>query len=152
MRRWIQYAAASARQAGVRESRRGWARWFVVLAAVVLIRSAVFVFWPASHFDSDQAVTGLMAKHLAELRAFPVFWYGQTYLLAVEAWLAAPLMALAGATVTTLKLPLLLINVAIASLLFRGLTCDMELDDARAAFATLFFVVAAPITSAHFLT
>src|SRR5829696_1915438 len=152
MRRWIQYAAASARQAGVRESRRGWARWFVVLAAVVLIRSAVFVFWPASHFDSDQAVTGLMAKHLAELRAFPVFWYGQTYMLAVEAWLAAPLMALAGATVATLKLPLVGMNVAIVWLLFRGLTREMGLGAGRAAFATLFFVLASPITAAQLVT
>ncbi len=124
----------------------------IALGLLIVVRSAVFVFWPASHFDSDQAVTGLMAKHLAELRAFPVFWYGQTYMLGVEAWLAAPLMAAAGATVTALKLPLLAMNVAIAWLLFRGLTRDMGLDELRAAFATLFFVLAAPITSAHFLT
>src|SRR5690348_11068239 len=88
--------------------------WFAALAALVVARSAVFVFWPASHFDSDQAVTALMAKHLSELRAFPVFWYGQTYMLGVEAWVAAPLMAAFGATVTMLKLPLLAMNVAIA--------------------------------------
>ena len=122
------------------------------LAAIVVLRSAVFVFWPGSHFDSDQGVTGLMAKHLSELRAFPVFWYGQTYMLGVEAWLAAPLMALAGASVTPLKLPLLAMNVAIALLLFRALTRDAGLDDRRAAFATLFFVLASPITSAHYLT
>ena len=122
------------------------------LASLVVVRSAVFVFWPAAHFDSDQAITGLMAKHLAELRAFPVFWYGQTYLLGVEAWLAAPLMAAAGATVTALKLPLLAINVAIVWLLMRGLTRDAGLTASRAAFASLFFVLAAPITTAHFLT
>jgi hypothetical protein len=122
------------------------------LAALVVLRSVVFVFWPASHFDSDQAVTGLMAKHLSELRAFPVFWYGQTYMLGVEAWLAAPLMALVGASVTALKLPLLALNVTIALLLFRGLTRDAGLDEWRAAFAALFFVLAAPITSAHYLT
>ena len=122
------------------------------LAAMVIARSIVFVFWPAAHFDSDQAVTGLMAKHLAELRAFPVFWYGQTYMLGVEAWLAAPLMAVAGASVTALKLPLLAMNLVIALLLFRGLVRDAGLDETRAAFATLFFVLAAPITSAHVLT
>ena len=130
-------------------TRRG--TWMAALAALVVARSAVFVFWPGSHFDSDQAVTGLMAKHLSELRAFPVFWYGQTYMLGVEAWLAAPLMALFGATVTALKLPLLAINVAIALLLFRGFTDD-GLDESRAGFATLFFVLAAPTTTAHFLT
>jgi hypothetical protein len=125
--------------------------WLAALTAAVILRSAVFVFSPASHFDSDQAVTGLMAKHLSELRAFPVFWYGQTYMLGVEAWLAAPLMSIAGATVTALKLPLLIINVAIVWLLFLGLTRETGLDEPRAAFATLFFVLAAPMTSAHFL-
>ena len=124
----------------------------MVLVLLTIARSVVFVFWPAAHFDSDQAVTGLMAKHLAELRAFPVFWYGQTYMLAVEAWLAAPLMALAGATVAALKLPLLAMNVAIVLLLYRGLTHDMGLDALRAAFATMFFVLAPPITTAHLLT
>lgn len=123
-----------------------------VLAALVALRSAVFVFWPGSHFDADQAVTGLMAKHLSELRAFPLFLYGQTYMLEVEAWLAAPLMAFGGATVTALKLPLLAMNLAIALLLFRGLTRDAKLGDAGAAFATLFFALAAPITSAHYLS
>jgi hypothetical protein len=124
----------------------------VALAALVIARSAVFVFWPWSHFDSDQAVTGLMAKHLSELRAFPVFWYGQTYMLGVEAWLAAPVMLLIGASVTAVKLPLLALNVAIALLLFGTLTREAELNDSRAAFATLFFVVAAPMTAAHYLT
>jgi hypothetical protein len=131
-----------------------------LLAAVVIARSAVFVFWPGSHFDSDQAVTGLMAKHLSELRAFPVFWYGQTYMLGVEAWLAAPIMSVAGATVTALKLPLLAINIAIAWLLFEGMCGSRAapalqaaaLPPAQAAFATLFFVLPAPITTAHFLT
>src|SRR6185503_3658219 len=118
------------------------------LAALVVLRSLVFVGWPASHFDSDQAVTGLMAKHLSELRAFPVFWYGQTYMLGVEAWLAAPMMALFGATVTALKLPLLAINVAVALLLFHGLTRDNGVEPMRAGFATLFFVLAPPITTA----
>ena len=118
----------------------------------MVARSAVFVFWPAAHFDSDQAITGLMAKHLAEGRAFPVFWYGQTYMLAVEAWLAAPLMAIAGASVTALKLPLLAMNVAAVWLLVRGLTRDAGLTAAKAAFATLFFALPPPITTAHFLT
>jgi hypothetical protein len=122
------------------------------LGILVVARSVVFVCWPQAHFDSDQAVTGLMAKHLSELRAFPVFWYGQTYMLGVESWLAAPLFRLAGATVTALKLPLLAINVAIALLLFDGFVRDTGLDEVRAAFATLFFVLASPITTAHFLT
>src|ERR671939_365164 len=99
-------------------TREQWIASALVLALVVA-RSSVFVFVGASHFDSDQAVTGLMAKHLSEGRAFPVFWYGQAYLLAVEAWIAAPVMRVAGASVTALKLPLLAINVVVAWLLVR---------------------------------
>src|SRR5688500_13396512 len=94
----------------------------IVLALVVLAvaaRSAVFVFWQQSFFDSDQAVIGLMAKHLSELRAFPVFMYGQSYMLGVEAWLAAPVFLLLGVSVTSLKLPLLAMNLAVAILLLR---------------------------------
>lgn len=123
----------------------------IALALLVVARSAVFVFSAGAQFDSDQAVTGLMAKHLAEGRAFPVFWYGQTYMLGVEAWLAAPLMTIIGATVTALKLPLLAINVGIVLLLF-GSLIDAGLEPGRAAFASLFFALAAPITAAHYLT
>lgn len=122
------------------------------LAAVVIARSLVFVCWPQAHFDSDQAVTGLMAKHLSEFRAFPVFWYGQKYMLGVEAWIAAPFMRVIGPTVTALKLPLLAINVAVAWLLFLGFVRDARLTPPRAAFATLFFAATAPITAAHLLT
>src|SRR5215212_7939357 len=85
-----------------------------IVTAVVLFRSAIFVFWERAHFDADQAITGLMAKHLAEGRAFPVFWYGQSYMLAVESWVAAPLFIVAGASAPALKLPLLFVNIAIA--------------------------------------
>ena len=37
---------------------------------------------------ADQAIVGLMAKNLSELRAFPVFFYGQTCMLGVEALVA----------------------------------------------------------------
>src|SRR4051812_14617649 len=118
---------------------------------LVLLRSAVFVFWEQSQFDSDQAITGLMAKHLSQLRAFPLFYYGQSYMLAVEAWLAAPVFALAGVSVTTLKLPLLAINIAIALLLVRTFERDVGLRPALATLAALPFLLTAPGTSARLL-
>lgn len=123
-----------------------------LLTVIVIVRSAVFVFWPQSHFDSDQAVTGLMAKHLGQLRAFPVFWYGQSYLLAVEAWLAAPLFAVFGASVTALKLPLLAMNLAIVWLIVRILERDAGLRPAYAGVAASFFAITPPITTALLLT
>src|SRR6185503_18233643 len=95
-------------------------RWMAIAIAlaIVAMRSAIFLLRPETYFDSDQAIVGLMAKHLAEGRAFPVFLYGQTYMLGVEAWLAAPLFAIFGASASVLKLPLLAMNVAIAVLLY----------------------------------
>ena len=42
------------------------------LSALVIARSLVFTLFEQAHFDSDQAIVGLMAKHLSEGRAFPV--------------------------------------------------------------------------------
>ena len=121
------------------------------LVILILIRSAVFVFWEQAHFDSDQAITGLMAKHLIEGRAFPLFFYGQSYILAVEAWLAAPVFLLAGVSVTTLKLPLLGVNIAIGLLLLRTFERETGLRPAVALLATLPFVLPAPGTTARLL-
>jgi hypothetical protein len=124
---------------------------YVTIALLVLFRSAVFVLWDESYFDSNQAVIGLMAKHLVEGRAFPLFMYGQTYMLAVEAWLAAPIFLIAGASVAGLKLPLLLINLSIALLLVRILERDVGLHPVAAALAALFVVLPSPGTAAQFL-
>lgn len=122
---------------------------FVV--AIVLLRSAAFVFWEETQFDSDQAVMGLMAKHLSEGRAFPVFFYGSNHILAVQAWLAAPVFLLAGVSVTALKLPILAMNIVIALLLLRGLERYAGLRPAVAWVPVLFFALPAPVTSAHLL-
>src|SRR3954469_9142545 len=114
-------------------------RWIVLAAMTALIvwRSGVLVFWQEAQFDADQAVFGLMAKHLAEGRAFPLFMYGQSYILGVEAWMAAPLFALFGASAALLKLPLLAVNLAIAWLLLRELERGVGLRPLAAVAAAL---------------
>ena len=52
-------------------TRRGLALAIAAARLLVVARSLVFVIYPESYFDSDQAVFGLMAKHLVEGRAFP---------------------------------------------------------------------------------
>ena len=128
-------------------------RWIAaaIVVLLVLVRSAVFVFWEQSHFDSDQAIIGLMAKHLLEGRAFPVFYYGQNYMLGVEAYLAVPVFAIAGVSVTTLKLPLLAINLAVALLLLRMFERDGGLRPMAALVPVLFFAVPSPAMTANIL-
>ncbi|MEO8260273.1 MAG: hypothetical protein ABI868_23200 [Acidobacteriota bacterium] len=123
-----------------RLSREQW----IVFGAVILIvtfRSALFVFRESLSFDSDEAVTGLMAKHLVGWRAFPLFFYGQNYMLGVEAWLAAPVFLALGASVATLKLPLLALNIAVGLLLVRLLEREVGLRPGLALVASLFFLI-----------
>ncbi len=106
----------------------------------------MFVFEPSLDFDSDQAIFGLMAKHLVEGRAFPLFMYGQNYMPAVEEWLAAPIFLLFGASVAALKLPLLFINVAVGLLLVWLFERELGLRPVYGLVASLFFVLAPPGT------
>ena len=122
-----------------------------VVATLIVARSVVFVFWPQSYLDANQAVIGLMAKHIAEGRAWPLFMYGQSYVLATEAWLAAPLFLTFGVSVAALKIPLLLVNVAVALLLLRVLIEDAGLSPPLAAVASLFVVLPSPSTTAQLL-
>jgi hypothetical protein len=58
--------------------------------------------------DGDESVLGLMAKHAAEGREFPLFFYGQHYALeTVEAGLAAIAFVIFGAGAVVLKLSML---------------------------------------------
>lgn len=93
------------------------------LVALVCVRAWVPVTTYA-HFDSDQAVFGIMASDLAAFRTFPMFMYGQRYLLAVSVWLCAPLFAAFGASIVTLKLPMFLMNLAVVAMLWIGLRRD----------------------------
>jgi hypothetical protein len=128
------------------------ARVALIVLGAVLLRGAVFVWWEQASFDSDQAVTGLMAKHLSEGLAFPLFFYGQNYLLAVQAWIAAPVFLVLGPTVFALKLPLLLLNAATALLLVRVLRNDVALGPVPAVLASAFFVAAPPGTAGQLMS
>jgi len=121
----------------------------VLSLAVVLItfRSVVWIAFEQAAFDSDQAIIGLMAKHLGEGRAFPLFFYGQHYMLGVEAFLVAPFVAIAGASVATIKLPLLLVNIGIAALLLWQLVRRLRLAPWEAFFVSSFFIVAPALAS-----
>lgn len=118
----------------------------VIAAAfgLVLLRALTYLLFEQFGFDSDQAINGLMAKHLSEGRAFPLFFYGQTYMLAVEAWVAVPFFWIAGPTVGALRASLLAWNVAFAALLIAGLRRDAGLSRWTAIVPALFFLAAPP--------
>jgi hypothetical protein len=131
----------------VREARRQLllaigAAWLFVFA-----RSAVFIFYQQALFDSDQAIVGLMAKHLIEGRAFPLFFYGQTYLLGVEAWVASLFFLIGGPTVATLHVSQMVWSLAAATLLIICLVRWGGLRPFQALAVSVFFTIAPPFTS-----
>lgn len=69
--------------------------------------------------NSDEATMGLAALHVAEDQALPIFFYGQYYMGTLEAYLAAPLFLLAGASTLALRLPLLAMYVAFLVVMWR---------------------------------
>jgi hypothetical protein len=112
---------------------------------LVLLRSITFLVWERT-FDSDQAIVGLMAKHLSEFRTFPLFFYGQNYMLGVQSWIAVPFFWLGGPTVAMVRLPLVLINAGVATA-FIVLFTRLGLRPILAFIASLPFIVTSPAIS-----
>ncbi len=134
---------------GLREPKRRLMLAALVVLAAVVFRGVFFLLFDESYFDSDQAIVGLMAKHLSEGRAFPLYFYGQEYMLGVEAWLMAPVFLLLGPSVFALRLTMVLINAGIAWLLWWTLRREAGLPAWSAALAASPFVLAPFITAAH---
>jgi hypothetical protein len=88
-----------------------------------------------------------MAKHLVEGRAFPLFYYGQTYLLGVDAWVAAPFFVLFGPTVAALRASLVFTNLAIVTVLLVSLVRYCGLRPRLALVAAVFFAFTPPLTA-----
>jgi hypothetical protein len=117
---------------------------FAIAAGLIVLRAGVYLLFEQFGLDSDQAINGLMAKHLSEGRAFPLFFYGQTYMLAVESWVAVPFFWIGGATAAMLRASLVSWNIAFAVLLIVGLHRDAGLRWWTALVPALFFLIAPP--------
>jgi hypothetical protein len=127
-------------------------RLALAMAAVALVitaRSLAFLAFEGLHFDADQAVQGLMAKHIAEGRAFPIFTYGQRYILALSAWLSAPLVWLLGPRVFVIKLVPLAFNLVAASLALWLLRRDAGLSRRFAVLALLPLALPGVVTTSR---
>jgi hypothetical protein len=131
--------------------RRGLVAALLAAALLVLLRSYIFLRYAPAFFDSDQAVVGLMAKHLSEGRGLPLFFYGQSYMLGVESWIAVPFFWIGGPTVAMLKLPLLLINIGVAAGLI-VLFVRRGLGPGASFIAVLPFVTTTPVFSSELMT
>lgn len=83
----------------------------LVLASAIAIRIVLLALgWPTT--NSDEGTMGLMAINLVFHGQPPIFFYGQSYMGALEAYLAAPLFLLFGPSPFTLRFGLVLLFTA----------------------------------------
>ncbi len=68
---------------------------------------------------ADEGVVGLMGKHILEGKELPIFFYGQHYLGALEAYVAAVSFAAFGVNVLALRVVTLTFSFALAVLVYR---------------------------------
>ncbi len=76
---------------------------FATVLRIILISQG----WPET--NSDEGTMGLMALHIAYREEHPIFFYGQGYMGSFEAYFAAVLFHLFGASLFTLRLGLVII-------------------------------------------
>jgi hypothetical protein len=93
-------------------TRRRTAPWAYALAlvAVAVLSRVPQLTSPNLLLDGDESILGLMAKHVSDGTAFPIFFYGQDYgLAAIEAPAGAASFAIAGVGAVQLKVAILAI-------------------------------------------
>ncbi len=89
-------------------------RWDWIALALVAVGMGLrlwltFQGWP--RLDSDEAVIGLMARHILYGGERPVFFYGQHYMGALQAYMAAIAFWFLGATTLALRLAISLLTL-----------------------------------------
>jgi len=99
---------------------------------------------------SDEAIIGLMGKHILEGRYFPFYMYGQPYNAgaAWEAYLAAIAFAFFGVGVIPLKSCILVLSLVCLFLFYR--MCRALYNERAALLATVAFALAPSLLKWHF--
>ena len=123
--------------------------FLLILVGTAIVRF-VILFVSQTHVTSDEAIIGLMAKHILEGRYFPFYFYGISYnaSCAWEAYLAVIPFAIAGVGVVALKVPTVLLSLACLALFYAMTT---RLYSIRVAtLASLIFALWPGLLKWHF--
>src|SRR5438477_4969847 len=129
-------------------------RHALFIGLLIIIVAARFTILLASqtHVHSDEAIIGLMGKHILEGRYFPFYMYGQPYNAgaAWEAYLAAIAFAFFGVGVIALKSCIVVLSLLCLFLFYR--TCQLLYDERTAVLATVGFALTPSLLKWHFQT
>src|SRR5438093_2401422 len=124
----------------------------LLIRLLIIIAAARFTILLASqtHVHSDEAIIGLMGKHILEGRYFPFYMYGQPYNAgaAWEAYLAAIAFALFGVSVISLKSCIVALSLLCLFLFYR--MCLALYDQRAALLATIVFAFTPSLLKWHF--
>src|SRR5437870_4825853 len=127
-------------------------RHALFIGVLIIVAAARFTILLASqtHVHSDEAIIGLMGKHILEGRYFPFYMYGQPYNAgaAWEAYLAATAFALFGVSVISLKSCIVLLSLLGLFLFYR--MCLGLYDQRAAFFGALVFALTPSLLKWHF--
>src|SRR5438093_9206232 len=122
------------------------------IGVFILIAAARFVILLTSqtHVHSDEAIIGLMGKHILEGRYFPFYMYGQPYNAgaAWEAYLGAIAFAFFGVSVILLKGCIVVLSLLCLFLFYR--MCLALYDQRTSLLATVAFALAPSLLKWHF--
>ena len=77
--------------------------WLIAAVLLAVILKAILLAANTVPFNSDEAVVALMARHILR-GARPVFFYGQSYMGSLDAWLAAAAFKILGEGVLPVRL------------------------------------------------
>jgi hypothetical protein len=86
----------------------------LALAAAVLVRIPFWLEALRTPLDGDSSIIGLMARHLGRGTSM----WGQPYGSPLDAWIAAPFVALLGTTVEAVRVPYFLCGLALIPLAY----------------------------------
>src|SRR2546423_1339353 len=123
--------------------------FLLILIGTAIVRF-IILFASQTHVTSDEAIIGLMGKHILEGRAFPFYFYGISYnaSCAWEAYLAVIPFAIAGVGVVDLKIPTVLLSLVCLTLFYMMTT---RLYSIRVAtLASLIFALWPGLLTWHF--
>ena len=114
---------------------------------LVLFRSIVATAYEGFYFDSDQAIVGLMARHLSGWHRFPLYYYGLNYLLGVQAWIIAPFFWVFRPSVAVMRLPLVMLNAIVVVWLMAEIGRRLNVSRAMSFIAALPIIMPTPAVS-----
>src|SRR5215471_7263833 len=124
--------------------------WFIGIFLFIAAARFAVLFASQTHVHSDEAIIGLMGKHILEGRHFPFYMYGQPYNAgaAWEAYLAAVAFALFGVGVVPLKGSIVILSLLCLFLFYR-MGCALY-DRTTAILATIVFALTPSLLKWHF--